>query len=311
VANTDLRPMTLGEVLDRTFKLYKEHFLLFLGIFAIPYLLVMIFSVGYVVLLADPMLARGMANNPTVPLELFGRFLVGFVVMALLYLLVFASAQSATVMAVSDLYLGRPTGLALSYSRVRGRILRVSLVMILIGLLVGAAASVPMLLAATLIAALHGSALGMLLMIPVFLAAPVIMIILFCRMSVAVPAATLEETGATGAMSRSFRLTKGSTAQIFAVYVLVMFLTFLAMMVFQVPFLLAAGSPFKPHALSFGLMVMQEVGAWVPSVIVAPIGTIAISLIYYNQRVRKEAFDLEHLMASLEPGETPPAPSVA
>lgn len=32
----DLRPLSLGEILDRTFTLYRRNFLLFAGIIAIP-----------------------------------------------------------------------------------------------------------------------------------------------------------------------------------------------------------------------------------------------------------------------------------
>ena len=42
MADVDLRLMTLGEVLDRTFKLYKSHFALFAGITALPALVLMI-----------------------------------------------------------------------------------------------------------------------------------------------------------------------------------------------------------------------------------------------------------------------------
>ena len=36
--NTPLRPMNLGELLDRSFFLYRKHFVLFAGIIALPYL---------------------------------------------------------------------------------------------------------------------------------------------------------------------------------------------------------------------------------------------------------------------------------
>ncbi len=39
MAEVDLRPMTLGEVLDRTFHLYKNNFWLFAGIIALPLLI--------------------------------------------------------------------------------------------------------------------------------------------------------------------------------------------------------------------------------------------------------------------------------
>ena len=41
----DLRPLNLGEILDRTFTLYRRHFLLFMGISAIPQTLVLAVNV--------------------------------------------------------------------------------------------------------------------------------------------------------------------------------------------------------------------------------------------------------------------------
>ena len=283
MATMDLRPMTLGEVLDRTFSLYKDNFLLFAGIVAIPYLIIVVFSAFYSGVLFGPQFSPGAAVSPAMALPFFGRLLSALVLFALVGLVVFASAQAATVIAVSDLYLGRTPGLAQSFVRVRGRILHVLLVMILIYLMCG---------------------FGM-----IFFFIPGIW--LLCRTAVAVPAATLEDVGPGGAISRSFQLSKGSASQIFAVYALLFFLLFLSMFIFQFPFLVAAGSPMKPHALSLGMQILQGVATWVSGVIVWPIGTIAFSLIYYNQRVRKEACDLEKLMASLETGEAPPSPSAA
>ncbi|MGB7283639.1 MAG: hypothetical protein WBE13_15335 [Candidatus Acidiferrum sp.] len=41
MSTLDLRPLSVGELLDRTFSLYRRHFLLFIGISAIPELLVL------------------------------------------------------------------------------------------------------------------------------------------------------------------------------------------------------------------------------------------------------------------------------
>src|SRR5437764_908383 len=38
---TALRPLTLGELLDRTFQLYRRHFVAMVGIVALPHLLVL------------------------------------------------------------------------------------------------------------------------------------------------------------------------------------------------------------------------------------------------------------------------------
>jgi hypothetical protein len=42
----DLRPLSLGEILDRTFTLYRRNFLLFTGIIAIPQLMVLAFNLA-------------------------------------------------------------------------------------------------------------------------------------------------------------------------------------------------------------------------------------------------------------------------
>ena len=41
---TALRPLSTGELLDRTFSLYRSHFGLFIGIFALPHLIVFAFQ---------------------------------------------------------------------------------------------------------------------------------------------------------------------------------------------------------------------------------------------------------------------------
>lgn len=308
MAEIALRPMTLGEVLDHTFSLYKRNFWLFAGIVALPYLLVVVFSFFFSSSLGTALPAPGSAVSPADASRLLGALFGTLAVFLLFYLVVFAVAQAATVMAVSDLYLGRSASVAESFTRVRGRYLTVLLAMVL-AILVSLA---PVALIAALIplAARGGVVAGgavAVLMLP----ALIVMVVLYCRMALAVPVATLEPRGSGGAIVRSIRLTKGSAWWIFAVYVLVAFLTYLAVAVFQGPFLLAVGNPLKPHTLPLGIRVLQGVASWVSGVIVAPIGTIAFSLIYYNQRVRKEAFDLEQLMASLGPADTPPTPTTA
>ena len=44
MAALDLRPLSLGEILDRSFSLYRENFWLFVGIVAIPHLFTLAFK---------------------------------------------------------------------------------------------------------------------------------------------------------------------------------------------------------------------------------------------------------------------------
>lgn len=54
MSHLDLRPLSLGEVLDRTFSLYRRHFLLFIGIAAIPHLLTLALGLLQVLYLQHP-----------------------------------------------------------------------------------------------------------------------------------------------------------------------------------------------------------------------------------------------------------------
>lgn len=283
MAKIDLRPMTLGEVLDRTFSLYKGNFWLFAGIVAIPYLVIVIFGFFYSSALVSALPTTATPETSAAFGQLLGATLAGTALFALIYLCVFAAAQAATVVAVSDLYLGRQASLHESYARVGGRITTVLVVMVLVFVMIG---------------------LGMFLFI-----VPGIWVA--CRTAVAVPSATLENTGVGKSIWRSMRLTKGYSLEIFAVFVLTLFLAVVCSIVFHLPILLAMGSPLQPHALPLWLRVADGLSSWLAGVIVAPIGTIAFSLIYYNLRIRKEAFDLEQLISSLEPDSSPTSPSPA
>src|SRR5713226_9497194 len=95
----DLRPLSLGEILDRTFTLYRRHFLLFVGVAAIPQVLVLGVTLTQVAIMSNSL--------PSVALNF--AVLVFFLIV---YLLAYLFSQGGTIFAVSDLYLGRPTSIA-------------------------------------------------------------------------------------------------------------------------------------------------------------------------------------------------------
>jgi hypothetical protein len=275
--DADLRPMTLGELLDRTFSLYKQHFWLFAGIMALPFLVLFLFQVGFFGLAKVAVTG----SHPASPGGIAAGVGVGGLVLVL-YLVLLGAAQAATIFAVSDLYLGRAATIRGSYRRVQGKIGRVLLVMMLTGLLVAGG--------------------FVLLIIPG--------IILLLRTAVAVPVAMLEDAPAGKSIRRSLQLTKGHAVQAAWIFLLLLVLGVVIALALQFPVgLLARGA--KPQALPFDLLVLQQFAAFLSRVLVGPIGTIAFSLLYYNLRVRKEAFDLEHLMASLGSSTDAGAPSVA
>jgi Membrane domain of glycerophosphoryl diester phosphodiesterase len=278
----DLRPMSLGELLDRTFSLYKNNFTLFAGIVALPYLVLFLFEVASSAtqsagLPVQPGAPGGVPRGAAPNLGLIAGIAGGALIFIAVFLVLTAVVHAATIFAVSDLYLGRPASVRASFRRVRGKVLTVIGISILNGLIV---------------------MVGFILLI-------IPGIIFACRVAVAVPAAMLEGETPVSAINRSWELTKGHAGDIFLIGLLVAVMGWIVAVIFELPFILMAGPLTRPHALPFGLAVLQHLGSFIAQVLVGPIGTIAYSLMYYNLRVQKEAFDIQHLMASLGPGSAP------
>jgi len=260
---TVLRPLSTGELLDRTFSLYRSHFGLFIGIFALPHLVVLAYQcVGVTFQSPHPQLANVLLAS------------VWSVGAGLISLAVSAASQAATVVAVSHVYLDRPASVMDSFSKVKGEILGVVGLSLLIGIAAGAAC--------------------LLLIVPG--------VLLFIMWSLAVPAKVLENLGVSDAMSRSADLTKGDRGRVFVIWVLFILLGIGVSLLLRWPVELAAGvsSIFALQRTAPGWQVALLVATFVSECLVGPLATIAFSLVYYDERVRKEAFDLQLMMTTLD-----------
>jgi Membrane domain of glycerophosphoryl diester phosphodiesterase len=270
---TTLRPMSLGELLDRSFFLYRKHFALFAGIIALPNLAVLAFQ------LLQIAIARGRTA---------GFAAAGFVWLLatmILYLGASAASQGATVVAVSKVHLGGSSTISEAFSGIRGRILYLSLIMIGVGIGIG---------------------IGFILLI-------VPGIIFALMWSLTIPVAVLEDKGLRDATSRSAELTKGNRGRIFMIYFLFIVLMYIVILLWEVPVFAAIGIFARSHRPMTVLPVWTQIAfpvcTFLSQCLVGPLLTIALSLVYYDQRVRKEAFDLELMMSTLDSaqgGTTPP-----
>ncbi len=269
MANVDLRPMSLGEVLDRTFTLYREHFLLFVGIAALPNLVMLLFRFGLLLFTSGVVAGNG-SHLPSA--GFIGGFVVGFLGAGILMLALIGVSQAATISAVSNLFLGRDTSVAESYSGAKGHIVGVIVVMLLSGL-------------ATMV--------GM-----IFLIIPGIYIA--CRLAVSVPVSVVENESPVASMERSMELTKDFAGQVFLLLLLVVVLSYVVAIMLQFPVMFfTITAALAKRQVSMGVTAYSYIAEFVSQVLVGPIGTISAALMYYNLRVRKEGFDIQHLMNSL------------
>jgi hypothetical protein len=280
MAALDLRPLSLGELLDRTFFLYRRHFLLFMGIAAIPYSFFFVINLATALI---PVFARSATPGRMQPGGLEAAAIGGglFALVA-----VFAGGVAfvfyggATVFAVSEIYTGRQTSIRESLGRVRGKTGTIFGVLFLSGLI----------------------------LIAGFIALIIPGIYLLCRICVATPAALLEDMGPSDSIRRSFDLTRDFAGRAFMIYLLYFAMAWGVVAVFQFPFILLIAISAKQSQFSILWTVLMQVGNFIGSVLVAPVSTIGFALFYYDLRVRKEAFDLQMMMQAI--GADPMSPPI-
>jgi hypothetical protein len=274
----DLRPLSLGEILDRTFTLYRKHFSLFFGIAAIPQILVL--AVSLIFLYIEP--PRVPSANPfeflTSPLVA-----IGTVVTIIASLAAYILAQGGSILGVSEIYLGRQITIAEALGKVRGHIGFLFGVIVLNSLAIMASA--------------------LLLIIPGIYVA--------CRLITCLPCAVIEEKGPRESLSRSFSLTKGFAGRSFMIYVVYFVIAFVLGLLLDAPFsFLLLSSTGNPAMFRIWSSMTQVTGA-VSTALVMPIILIATSIFYYDLRVRKEAFDIQFMMnPELNPPSPPATPSI-
>jgi hypothetical protein len=286
-----LRPMTLGDVVDGAVKHIRRNAgvvfsatLVVLALSAVPAILVAALGARGSWLSdlgADAVIDR---NSFFGLLLLFG---VGFAS------LVLAGALSYSV---GEASLGRRPGLAELWAQVRGRLLplvalaalltfALALPALLLVLLVALATQANSLLAAVLISFVGG------------LAVAAWTAILVTRTCLAGAAVVLERRRVVDALSRSWALTAGAFWRIFLRLLVVGLLCLAVFWVVQLPLLVVSSIVGDILSLSPSLDAMVAslglaLATLLSMTVVVPFAAGAISLVYVDQRMRLEGFDL-------------------
>ena len=269
MTTAELRPLSFGELLDRTFSYYRKHFWVFVGIMAIP----QIFNVAQT--LAVSAMSRLGPEGPWLAV-----FALAFGLTALIYLLASFLAYAALVFAVSEIHLGGTITIRAAYQRTRARL----------GSLFN--------LGFSMFLRIFGCAITIILL-------PVAVLMLFWY-TLAWHALLLENIGARQAFKRSRLLTRGQVGRIFLIFILMAIVTWAAILVLQGPFL-AAGLLMTSQEIEvpYWLDVLSNITAGLATALTGPLAGIALVLLYYDVRVRKEGYDLQLMMEALPGGVQP------
>jgi hypothetical protein len=314
VAAMDLRPLNLGELLDRTFTVYRNHFWMFVGIMALPEAILVAFGIWYSTMLRPFAMFPGSSNPAQAAAQIqrmFGTLFLSAGLLFVAFYLVYTIGLGATTFAVSDVYLGRASTIASAYHKVKGRIaglLGLSLLMIFVFFL---SYVVLIVLAVILgaVSALITPALVVLGALIGVVGGVAFVVWLFLGFTVVAPTYLLEHSGIVRAMARSTELVRGNRGRAFVVLLLMFVIKIAVGYALQMPFLIATFIAIGKNQMPpFWLTGLSGIVGGVAGALTSPLLMISLALFYYDVRVRKEAFDLQVMVASLDaqPGALPP-----
>lgn len=252
MATYQLRPLSVGEILDTAFGVYRR-----------------IFGT----LIAIAIVCEGVPRIIQIYIDQSGGVAIALWLWLISFLLGAIGgliAAGATLRAISETYLGGEPDLGPALGFALKKAWR---------LFVAGLASYLVMFMATLFLVIPG-------------------IIVACGYAVVAQAAVLEDDlrAGTDALGRSWHLTKGYKWRAFALYVVVF-------VILYVP--VAAAGVLSVAIPGEGTRLILSVAAQLLWLVLYPIRACVFTLFYYDLRVRKEGFDLEHLARQLGIGPRP------
>lgn len=328
---TSLRPLTLGEILDRTAQIYRSNFWLFAGIASVysgAILVLNLLEIGVQEVLRLEHLARNLILLGAIGLMV--QFFVAFVVGGL--------AVAANNRAVGWVHLGERATIRGAYASILPRTGRYVWLMTIITFVIwtplalvyggyilaiyiwvhplskgamqrslenpGSSSANPQ---AVVMLGLVTVLFGLLLCVGLAYA-----LVMGLRYSLAIAASVVENLKAREAIRRSISLSKGSRGRIFVLALLVIVIQFGLILVTQLAFIVMS---MRHGQLSVGARVLQQLVAFATNTFIGPMYATGLTLFYYDQRVRKEGYDIEWMMQAAGMASAPapdlPAPGPA
>lgn len=312
----DLRPMSAALVLDRTFQIYRSHFAVLAGI-GIPLpVMLLVLRLAFVPLGYPPRNSAALRN----PLHFWLVVFEYFSAWTLVYMIGQALTGAATVYAVSKFHLGEAVTIGESYRRTLprfGSVLRIAwnIYLRFAGAAISTYTGCFLLLLGLealtdVLSRPKGTGLVLMGLFIIFvpMAAGLFwMLYIYARYCMAVPASLMENLAARPALKRSRFLAKGSIKKISLIYALMVAMGLVFSTVLWLPDRIYVA--FRGHSYMISIL-LSNAGSLLAGVLAGPISTIAVALIYYDQRIRKEAFDLQWMIDSMGQSSQPSAPDV-
>lgn len=283
-----LRPLGVGDIVDRVFALYRSRPLLYLAASAVPYLVFVLLLAGVTLALASSFaglaefansLALGGTRDPAIFASAIVTFFAFILFVVIAAVVILSLQTTALVHAMGARYLGR----AVTLGETLRAGLRASPRVIATGLLIFVGIVV-MWTALALLMVLYQQAWFVAI---AALGGVIATVFILASTLVAPVVATLEGVGPIGAIRRSFSLSKGNRWRILGLQLLLVVINGVISAIVSAVFVTTIISDAGLRAAAQQVVNAVTTIAWAP----VEWGTFAI--LYYDLRVRREAFDLQ------------------
>ncbi|WP_055695430.1 DUF7544 domain-containing protein, partial [Streptomyces prasinopilosus] len=300
-----LRPLGVGEILDGAVSTMRAHWRTVLGISLAVAVLTEIIVVLVQGLFLDSPSAAALSDPSATFDELTAAMGDSLVNSGIVYVVTLIGTVAATALlttVTSRAVLGTSVTTAEAWRDARPQVLKLFgliLLLILIAAAVVAAGALP----GIVLAATVGGAGAVALTVLGVLASGIVALWLMNRYSLASPTLMLEKQGVLKAMSRSAKLVRGSWWRVFGIQLLAMIIAGFVASIIVIPFTVIAMTVTDGGLTGFlnsaggdigwTFLIVTGVGAVIGSMITYPIQAGVTVLLYIDQRIRREALDLE------------------
>ncbi|MYS80376.1 hypothetical protein [Embleya scabrispora] len=297
-----LRPLSVGEILDGAFAAMRAHWKVMIGIAVVVALLTQCLEVPVTWLLNREFSPSDLSDDPTG--EEAWRYLRDTAALVIVPIVVATLGQiAATAMltvVVSRAVIAKTMSAAQAWTAVRPllpRLLGVTFAswLIPVGTLLVA------MLPGLLLLALGADGLGALLLLPGMVGGIVAAVYLYVCLSLSGPTLMLEKQSVRKSLERSRKLVTGSWWRVCGILLLIALIMTIVGGIIQTPFLLAsdgisaitASKPSDVPDPSFVDLLITGVGSVIAAALLYPFAAGATALLYIDQRIRREALDLD------------------
>jgi hypothetical protein len=321
-----LTPLGAGDLIDRTIRLYRNNFWTFVWIAAPPILIGTLITIGWT-MLGRALFSLGASGAPddyilSTLFNWFGGLLIWFVE-GVATLIVMGGASRNFV---RHLLFEEPINVRETYANVWSRLGGLFAASMLIAILLGSVGLmifyfgfIIMALAVIVVAAVFSSIpflaviVSLAVGLAILFATGWLFFLLASRFAYVPQIMLVEGQGVFAAVGRSVNLASGNVKRLYALFVFTTLAAYAALLLFYIPlgwYAYFGGVEiltFNQNEIPAWYLIANQVISQLSLILLMPVWMIGLCLLYVDERVRHEGYDIE-LMAARQLGEIPALP---